>query len=91
MPVAAGKRVATQAAMDDLATLLPTSKATWLLIVAGVTTLAFALSAFASDRLGHTIVSPFLSCSRRVVVRRIRRSSMVLAIAAYVPLLLFAN
>src|ERR1700731_1630518 len=26
--------------MDDLATLLPTSKATWLLIVAGVTTLA---------------------------------------------------
>ena len=47
--------------MDDLATLLPTSKATWLLIVAGVTTLAFALSAFASDRLGHTIVSPFLA------------------------------
>jgi hypothetical protein len=31
--------------MDDLATLLPTSKATWLLIVAGVT----------------TIVSPFLA------------------------------
>ena len=47
--------------MDDLATLLPTSKATWLLIVAGVTTLAFALSAFASDRLGHTIISPFLA------------------------------
>ena len=47
--------------MDDLAMLLPTSKATWLLIVAGVTTLAFALSAFASDRLGHTIVSPFLA------------------------------
>ena len=47
--------------MDDLATLLPTSKATWLLIVAGVTTLAFALSAFACDRLGHTIVSPFLA------------------------------
>ena len=47
--------------MDDLATLLPTSKATWLLIVAGVTTLAFALSAFACDRLGHTIISPFLA------------------------------
>jgi hypothetical protein len=38
--------------MDDLATLLPTSKATWLLIVAGVATLAFALSAFACDRFG---------------------------------------
>jgi hypothetical protein len=47
--------------MDDLATLLPTSKATWLLIVAGVTTLAFALSAFACDRLGHAIISPFLA------------------------------
>lgn len=47
--------------MDDLATLLPTSKATWLLIVAGVTTLAFALSAFACDRLGHKIISPFLA------------------------------
>ena len=47
--------------MDDLATLLPISKATWLLIVAGVTTLAFALSAFACDRLGHAIISPFLA------------------------------
>ena len=47
--------------MDDLPTLLPTSKATWLLIVAGVTTLAFALSAFACDRLGHAIISPFLA------------------------------
>jgi hypothetical protein len=48
--------------MDELATLLPTSTATWLLpIVAGVTTLAFALSAFACARLGHTIISPFLA------------------------------
>jgi hypothetical protein len=47
--------------MDELATLLPTSTATWLLIVAGVTTVAFALSAFACDRLGHTIISPFLA------------------------------
>jgi hypothetical protein len=47
--------------MHDLPTLLPTSKATWLLIVAGVTALAFALSAFACDRLGHTIISPFLA------------------------------
>ena len=76
--------------MDDLATLLPTSKATWLLIVAGVTTLAFALSAFASDRLGHTIVSPFLAAGAWLF-GAFRRSNMVLAIAAYVPLLLFAN
>jgi hypothetical protein len=47
--------------MDDLATLLPISRATWLLVVAGITTLAFALSAFACDRLGHTIISPFLA------------------------------
>ena len=44
--------------MDDLATLLPTSKATWLLIVVAVTTLAFTLSAFACDRLGYKIFSP---------------------------------
>ena len=61
MPVARESISGCSAAMDDLAMLLPTSKATWLLIVAGVTTLAFALSAFASDRLGHTIVSPFLA------------------------------
>ena len=47
--------------MDDLATLLPTSKATWLLVISGVITAAFALSAFACDRLGHTIISPFLA------------------------------
>jgi hypothetical protein len=47
--------------MHDLPTLLPASKATWLLVLAGVTTLAFALSAFACDRLGHTIISPFLA------------------------------
>jgi hypothetical protein len=47
--------------MDDLAALLPNSTATRLLIVAGVTMLAFAVSAFACDRLGHKIVSPFLA------------------------------
>jgi hypothetical protein len=47
--------------MDDLTTLLAASKATWLLIVTGVTTLAFALSAFACDRSGHKIISPFLA------------------------------
>jgi len=47
--------------MDNLLALLPASKAMWLLIIAGVTTLAFALSAFACDRLGHKIISPFLA------------------------------
>ena len=47
--------------MDDLTTLLPISRATWTLAVAGVTTLAFVLSAFACDRLGHKIISPFLA------------------------------
>ena len=47
--------------MDDLVTLLPTSKATWVLVITGVTTLAFALSAFACDRSGHTIISPFFA------------------------------
>ena len=47
--------------MDELTTLFRTSTATWLLIVAGVTTLAFALSAFTCDRMGRTIISPFLA------------------------------
>jgi hypothetical protein len=47
--------------MDYLTTLLPASKVTWLLIVMAVTTLAFALSAFACDRLGYKIFSPFLA------------------------------
>jgi hypothetical protein len=47
--------------MDELAALFPTSTATSLLVLAGITTLAFALSAFASDRLEHKIVSPFLA------------------------------
>ena len=42
--------------MDTLATLLPSSKAIWVLIVTSVTALAFALSAFACDRLGHKII-----------------------------------
>jgi hypothetical protein len=45
--------------MDELAALFPTSTATSLLVLAGITTLAFALSAFASDRLEHKIVIPF--------------------------------
>jgi hypothetical protein len=47
--------------MDNLLALLPTSKSMWLLIIAGFTTLAFALSAIACDRLGHRIISPFLA------------------------------
>ena len=47
--------------MDDLLGLLPASKAMWVLFLAGVTTLAFALSAFACDRSGHKIVGPFLA------------------------------
>jgi hypothetical protein len=47
--------------MDDLWALFPTSKTTWLLVVTGITTLAFALSAFACDRAGHKIISPFLA------------------------------
>jgi hypothetical protein len=47
--------------MDDLPALLPTSRAAWLLILAVVTTFAFTLSAFACDRLGYKIISPFLA------------------------------
>jgi hypothetical protein len=47
--------------LDDLVTLLPTSKATWLIVVTAGTTLAFALAAFALDRSGHKIISPFLA------------------------------
>jgi hypothetical protein len=47
--------------VDDLLALLPTTKATWLLVIAGLTMLAFGLSAFACDRLGHKIISPFLA------------------------------
>jgi hypothetical protein len=37
--------------VDDLWALLPTSKATWLLVITAVMTLAFALAAFVLDRL----------------------------------------
>jgi hypothetical protein len=47
--------------MDDLATRLQISKATWLLVITVVTMVAFALAAFACDRLGQTIISPFLA------------------------------
>jgi hypothetical protein len=47
--------------MDGLAAFLPSLTTTRLLMVAGVTTLAFALSAFACDRRSHKIVSPFLA------------------------------
>jgi hypothetical protein len=66
--------------MDDLLGLLPDSKAMWVLILAGVTTLAFALSAFACDRLGHKNPWPVSRC-RRMVVWCLRRSSVVLAVS----------
>jgi hypothetical protein len=48
--------------MPDLFALIPTSsKSTLLLVLTGVTLLAFALSAFACDRLGYKIISPFLA------------------------------
>jgi cytochrome b subunit of formate dehydrogenase len=47
--------------IDDLLAQLPTARATWVLILTGLTGIAFYLSAFACDRLGHTIISPFLA------------------------------
>jgi cytochrome b subunit of formate dehydrogenase len=47
--------------IDDLLAQLPTARATWVLILTGLTGIAFSLSAFACDRLGHTIISPFLA------------------------------
>jgi tellurite resistance protein TehA-like permease len=47
--------------IDDLAKHLPATTATWVLILTGVTGLAFALSAFAYDRLGYRIISAFLA------------------------------
>ena len=38
--------------LDDLVTLLPTSKATWVLVTSGITTLAFALSAICVRSVG---------------------------------------
>jgi hypothetical protein len=51
----------SEAMMDDLWALFPTSKATWLLVIAGVTTLAFTFAAFVLDRSGHRIISPFFA------------------------------
>jgi hypothetical protein len=47
--------------VDDLWALLPTSNATWLLVITAVITLAFALAAFMLDRAGHKVISPFLA------------------------------
>jgi cytochrome b subunit of formate dehydrogenase len=50
--------------IDDLLAQLPTARATWVLILTGLAGIAFSLSAFACDRLGHTIISPFLAAAR---------------------------
>jgi hypothetical protein len=47
--------------IDDLLAQLQIARAMWVLILTGVTGLAFALSAFACDQLGRTIISPFLA------------------------------
>jgi hypothetical protein len=47
--------------IDDLLAQLPATRATWVLILTGVTGLAFASSAFAFDRLGHKVIAPFLA------------------------------
>ena len=49
--------------IDDLLALLPGSatRATWVLVLTGVTGLAFAMFAFACDRLGHKLIAPFLA------------------------------
>ena len=47
--------------MDNPLAMLPSSKITWLLVLTSITTLAFALSAYACDRWGHKIISPFLA------------------------------
>jgi hypothetical protein len=47
--------------VDDLWALLPTSRATWLLVITAVITLAFALAAFVLDRSGHKVIAPFLA------------------------------
>jgi hypothetical protein len=49
--------------IDDLLGQLPgpVTRATWILILTGITGLAFALPAFAFDRLGHKVIAPFLA------------------------------
>ena len=47
--------------MNDLLTLLPATKSTWLLIVTCITGVAFTLSAIACDRLEHKLISPLLA------------------------------
>jgi hypothetical protein len=67
--------------MGDLPTLLPTSRAIWLLVIAGVTALAFVLSALACDRLGYKIISPFLAAGAWSS-GALRRFGVVLALAS---------
>jgi hypothetical protein len=50
-----------EAMIDDLLAVQATSRTAWLVVLAGVTMLAFALPAFACDRLGYKFVSPFLA------------------------------
>jgi len=68
--------------IDDLLPLLPgpMTRATTVLILTGITGLAFALSAFACDRLGHKLIAPF-SRIRGLAVRRVWCSDLVLAVS----------
>jgi hypothetical protein len=47
--------------MDDLATLLPTSKATWLLVGAGVTALVLRCPHLRAIDWDTRFISPFLA------------------------------
>ena len=61
--------------MDDLLALLVAARHH-----TGITALAFALFAFACDRFGYKIMSPFLAC-RRMAALRLRGFGVILAIA----------
>ena len=67
--------------IDDLAAHLPATTATWVLILTGITGLAFALSAFACDRLGYKIISAFLAAGAWLCCR-VRGFGLVLAIGS---------
>jgi hypothetical protein len=71
--------------MEYLAALLPTSKATWLLVVSSVTTLLLLCPHMRAIGWGKKSSALFLQPAR--VVRCIRGFNFVLAITAYVPLL----
>jgi hypothetical protein len=61
------KKIMITNVLRDLAALVPSTRASWLLVIVAVTFAAFVLSAIAFDRLGRKIISALMAAGGVVI------------------------